>query len=301
MKWHGPTMYVEAKKYFDIPQRVTQFTSYMHFIRQGGGATIMSLDTPSSDEMELTLPWKTVLVTSDYQIPYHDDEFIRFAFDLGKAWNVDGHVFNADVFDMASIGKFPAQLFGERVQLGEELKIGRSIIRESKRLHRNVTFNTGNHEWRLFVKLLHGELDTDQIREILVGEGVQYTPLSYLWLGYKDEPVRVSHPKSQSVIVGTVGADISRNHDCHVIVAHDHLVCQRRSHSGRWTVTHSGMMAKPEKLMYAVTADDRRPRMNQGFVIVHPDSKTGKPRIRLIDAKNCDHELEFWIAKKEKS
>jgi hypothetical protein len=273
------------------------FLAYARALHDGGGWSVPVADVPDVNELVLTLPWKTALVTGDYQIPYHDEELVKFAFDLGVAWGVEGHVFNADVFDMATMSKFPQQIYGERIQLGEELKIGRDIIKESKRLHRNVAFNTGNHEWRLFTKLLHGELDTDQVREILVGEGVQYTPLSYLWLGYKDEPVRVTHPRSQSVIVGTVGADIARNHDCHVIVAHDHVLAQRRSHSGRWTVVHAGMMASPGKLMYAVTADDRRPRMNQGFVIVHPDSETGKPRLHLIDPKNCDREREFWLAK----
>lgn len=259
---------------------------------------IPSRETPLVTEQVLRVPWKTALVTGDYQIPYHDEEFTKFAFKLGAAWNVEGHVVNADFYDMASISKFPQQMYGERVQLGEEFEVGKDILNQSRHLHRNVAYSTGNHEWRLLVRTLHGELDSESARQLLAGEGVLWTPLSYLWLGYDNEPVRITHPRAQSVIAGTVGADISRNHDCHVIVAHDHLLCQRRSHSGRWTVTHAGMMANPSKLMYAVTADDRRPRMNQGFVIVHPDSKTGQPRIRLIDAKNCDQELELWIAER---
>jgi hypothetical protein len=306
IRQQGPLVGFESKALYEIIRARFKvdcsFSSYKNYagaLKRGGGFSIPAADTPDVSEMVLQLPWKTALVTGDYQIPYHDEEFTRFAFELGQAWHVEGHVFNADVFDMATMSKFHQQIFGERVQLGEELKMGRHILQESKRLHHQVALNTGNHEWRLLVRLLHGELDTDQAREILAGEGVQYTPLSYLWLGYdKDHAVRVTHPRSQSVIAGAVGADIARNHDCHVIVAHDHLLAQRRSHSGRWTVTHAGMMANPGKLMYAVTADDRRPRMNQGFTIVHPDSKSGQPRIRLIDARNVDRELEFWTAKR---
>lgn len=304
----GPVLGFESEKLYRAAasrfpmvrkKSVSSFLNHARYVKGGGLLSIPIADVPDVNERVLTVPWKTVLVTGDYQIPYHDEEFIKFAFELGAAWNAEGHVFNADVYDMATISKFPQQIFGERVQLGQELKIGREIVQQSLKLHRNVAFNTGNHEWRLLVKLLHGELDADQIREILVGDAkILYTPLSYLWLGYNEnDAVRITHPRSQSVIAGTVGADISRNHDCHVVVAHDHLLCNRRSHSGRWTVVHAGMMATPGKLMYAVTADDRRPRMNQGFVIVHPDSKTGQPRIRLIDARNVDREREFWLAK----
>jgi hypothetical protein len=261
--------------------------------------TIPDADTPVVEDFTLKVPWKTVLVTADYQIPNHDEQFIKFAFELGHAWGVEGHVINADLFDMGTISKFPQQILGERVPLGEEFKLGKQIIELSQELHHKVAFNTGNHEWRLIRKMLNAELDATQVRDLLANKETLYTPLSYIWLGYDEEPVRITHPKSQSVIAGAVGADIARNFDCHVIVAHDHLVAQRRSHSGRWTVTHSGMMANPSKLMYAITADDRRPRMNQGFVIVHPDHKTGQPRIRLIDAKNCDQELEMWIAERK--
>lgn len=257
--------------------------------------------TPDVNELIMQLPWKTVLITSDYQIPYHDEVLIKKAFELGAAYNVEGHVLNADFFDVAALSKFPQQIFGERVQLGEELQLGRAIIKESQKLHRQVALLTGNHEWRVLKRLLQGQLTAEQTRDFLAGNDVLYTPLSYAWLGYdEDNAVRITHPRSQSVIAGAVGADISRNHDCHVIVAHDHLIAQRRSHSGRWSVTHSGMMAKPGKLMYATTADDRRPRMNQGFVIVHPSSE-GRPVIRLIDPKNCDWEAEFWLAARKTS
>jgi hypothetical protein len=269
---------------------------------QGGGHVVVPTsfsDPPDADEIILRVPWKTVLVTGDYQVPHHDEDWVRFAFELGQAWGVEGHVINADLYDFATISVFPQWLPGERVSLGEELKAGKAIIQESMRIHGKVALNTGNHEWRLLVRLLHGELDPDQSREMLAGEGVLFTPLSYLWLGYDAaDAVRITHPKSQSVIAGAVGADIARNHDCHVIVAHDHLLCQRRSHSGRWTVTHAGMMAKASRLLYASIADDRRPRMNQGFCIVHPDGETGQPRVRLIDARNTDREMEMWLGRR---
>lgn len=304
----GPILGFQTVQLFDafrkeFPEKGISFKAFLNHaaMLKAERITIPTAIVPEVQEMVLRLPWKTVLITSDYQIPYLDEELTRKAFELGAAWQVEGHVMNADVYDMATMSKFSPQVYGERVLLGEEIEMGKQLIQESKRLHGKVALLTGNHEWRLLARILQAELKTDQVRDLLADEGVLYTPLSYCWLGYdEDQPVRITHPKSASVIAGAVGADIARNHDCHVVVAHDHLLALRRSHSGRWTVAHSGMMAKPGKLMYAVAADDRRPLMTQGFVIVHPDSKTGEPRIRLVDPRNTDWDLEFWTARKEK-
>lgn len=303
----GPVLGFQSKSMYaafrnEFPEAKIGFDSFKThgFSLQTRSVNLGHVEVPHVNEHTMYLPWKTALITSDYQIPYHDIELTKKAFELGSAWKVEGHVLNADVFDIATLSKFSPQIFGERVPLGEELEIGRALIQESKRLHGKVALLTGNHEWRLLVRTLHAELKTDQVRELLAGDGVLYTPLSFCWLGYSpDQAVRITHPRAASVIAGAVGADIARNHDCHVVVAHDHLVAQRRSHSGRWTVTHSGMMANPGHLLYAVSADSRRPLMNQGFVIVHPDSKTGEPRFRLLDPKNTDWDLEFWTARKE--
>ncbi len=296
--WQSDAMVRALRAEFGLTQTDEGIRQHALEVKRGNG-----LPTPPVNdipEMEMRLPWKTVLVTADYQIPYHDVELVEKAFALGLAWRVEGHVINADFYDMATMSKFNPTMFGERIPLGEEIEYGKEILRKAMSDHGQVALLTGNHEWRILQRTLHSELKPEQARDLLALEGVFYTPLSYAWLGYDDEPVRLTHPKSQSVIAGAVGADIARNHDCHVVVAHDHVLAQRRSHSGRWTVTHSGMMAKPGRLGYAMAADDRRPRMNQGFVIIHPDIATGQPRIRLIDARNTDWDLEFWTARKER-
>lgn len=286
-----------------FPTLRVSFSQYHQFarrIRDDGHVVVPQSPIPSLEEHVHHLDWRTFLVVSDFQCPYHDAELVQRSLDLARAWGVEGVVANGDVWDMASISKFSPSLHGERVSVSDELRLGQAILRAYAAVA-PVLLIPGNHEWRLTLKLLGADLDDDQQRDLLAAnERVMFTPLSFaICDAYPGEPIRISHPKAASVIAGTVGADIARNHDSHVIVAHDHLLAQRRSHNGRWSVTHTGMMASRERLGYAFTADNRRPLSNQGFAIVHP-SPEGRPVIRLIDPMNCDWELEAWLPKRRR-
>jgi len=276
-----------------------RFRMWVVYIRDGGHAQTPPSPVGSLTDLIVRLPWRTFIVTADHQIPYHDPVFMDRVLSLGEAWNVEGHVLNGDLWDMATISKFVPQIYGERVPLGEELQIGGDFIDAVIRRHGQALFVMGNHDQRLTVKLLEGQLTPEQARRLLSSnERLRFTQLRFCIMdGYPDDPIRITHPNTTSVIAGAVGADLARNHAAHVIVAHDHLVCQRRSHNGRWTVTHSGMCADPTKLAYAFAVDNRRPLMNQGAVVVHPNAE-GKPVFRLLDPKNIDWDLELHLARK---
>ena len=284
------------KEAFPFTPTLAQFSGFAARVLRG--YSVPPSPVSSLDELALHIPWRTFLVISDLQCPYHDAELLERVISLAEAWDVEGVIDNGDHFDFATVSKFSPSVYGDRVPLGEELRVGGDILDVLIKRLKRLVLVPGNHDLRLVLRLLEGQLAPDQAQRLLsANENLVFTQLSWLWAdGFaNDERIRITHPGAASVVAGTVGADISRNYDCHVIVAHDHLLCQRRSHSGRWTVTHSGILADRTRLGYSFAIDNRRPLMNQGAVLVHPD-REGRPIIQLLDAMNTDWELEHHIA-----
>lgn len=256
--------------------------------RVGGGQRVPDSPLDDISEKILHITSAVTLITSDYQVPYHDAEAVRFAFQLASLWGVTEHVINGDLYDFANLSKFDPSLHGHRLDAGEDLQIGGAIILESRRLFAHTTFVPGNHEWRLFLRRLSAQLQDDQIKELLApGEDVSYTPLSYLVL---NESVRVTHPGSASIIPSAVARALAERHHMNVIVAHGHGLGYARSYGGHYWCIESGGLFDPNRMDYAMTTDRRRPASNQGFVIMDGDTPY------LIDLASADRDAWLFFA-----
>src|SRR5258708_4183386 len=89
-----------------------EFNSFRLFCRRLrlGSHVIPPSDARVLTEDILRVNCKAALITSDWQVPFHDAEWAGFAFEIGKAFDCDLHVINGDFLDFHSIAKFDPQI-----------------------------------------------------------------------------------------------------------------------------------------------------------------------------------------------
>ncbi len=250
----------------------------------------------SWNEQVLEIDSRCCLILSDLHCPYHDPGLLREAHRLGTNYGVDSIILNGDLIDAASVSKFPAKLFGQQLPVGEEIEILGEILNSLQEITPNLIILLGNHEARLFSRLLNAELSSQQFTRLLTPDNLKYnlrlSPLGYLNL---NGTVRVTHPGNASVIPTAVGGDIALQVQRDVVAGHGHTIGYRRSRGGQYTVIDSGGMFDASRLDYLVALDRRRPLTNQGFVIAcrGEDDRT---ILRLIDPRNVDWGAENYLA-----
>lgn len=311
--WSAARLWDDARASF--PGTWTSFEQFRGFVRRAKSGTVYNPRngvplSPVEDLSELIVerPWKVAFVSSDYQIPYHDHRMVELMLELADAYQVKkhgGHVINGDLGDMSAAGRYPALIHGNRLPLGKELELIASMLNVTIEVMGSTVFVMGNHDLRLLINVLNAELLPEQSGDLLT-TGVtlrnqarlEVAQLRWMLLtGYPEEPIRVTHPMSASINPGMVGRRLAANHECHMIVAHDHKISMARSMSGRWTVIHSGGMFDHRRLAYSYMVDSTQPAANQGFVVVHPNESGDRPVLRLIDPRNLNLKAERAYAR----
>jgi hypothetical protein len=275
-------------------ENLIAFRFFASRIRDGGHVV------PSSHQRDLSLEALNVkctsaLVCSDWHIDYHDAEWARFAFELGAAMGCDELIIPGDFLDVAMFAKFDPELHAVTPLLEGELATAEAILAEGVKRFSHVSLALGNHEWRLWRRVLQSSILPERfLRLMTVGDNVTLTEFSYINLDAGGRKVRCTHPKNYSQVSGRVGARLAEKYHQEFLVAHDHRVAQIRDASGKFTVTHLGMMADPARLPYINSVDSINPQMGRGFGIVTPG------QTYLFDHGNTDREQWLWMAKRKK-
>ena len=253
---------------------------------------------PPSHQRDLTadvlsVKCKTALVCSDWHIDYHDADWGRFAFELGSAFGCDELIIPGDFLDVAMFAKFDPELHANTPLIETELETAEAILAEGVKRFGHVSLCLGNHEWRLWRRVLQAAILPERfLRLMTVGDNVTLSEFSYINLDVDGHKVRCTHPKNYSQVAGRVGARLAEKFHTEFLVAHDHRTAQIRDASGKFTVTHLGMMADPKRLPYINSVDSINPQMSRGFGIVTAG------QTYLMDYGNCDRERWLDYAKK---
>jgi len=256
-----------------------------------GGHVVPSSDARILTEDVLRVTCKAALITSDWQIPFHDAEWAEFAFEIGKAFGCDLHVINGDFLDFHSIAKFDPQIHDSVDSVESELDYAERILTESCKAFGTTVMDLGNHEWRLYRAMLHAQVGPQRLLKLMgQADRVQLTEFSYVII---NERVRCTHPRNFSKIPTRVAADLAAKHHMDVVAAHGHLIGTRRDISGKFTVIDSGGMFDGRRLDYINTVDSINPLVNQGFVLYT------EGQLHLFDARNCDRDFWRWAAKRK--
>jgi len=266
------------------------FRQFALRIRMGGHVVPASSKRILTDDV-LRVTCKAALITSDWQVPFHDSKWADFAFEVAQGFGVDAHILNGDFLDFHSIAKFDPQLHDDADSIAEELDYAEEILSQSCKAFGTTYMDLGNHEWRLYRALLKAQIGPARLLKLMgASERVQLTEFSYVVV---NERIRCTHPRNFSRIPTRVAADIAAKHHQDVIGAHGHLLGYRRDISGRFTVVDSGGMFDHRRLDYLNTVDSTIPLVNQGFVIL-----TAGGELLLFDAMNCDREWWLYLARK---
>lgn len=160
------------------------FRMFAQRIRDGGHIVLPKPALPLSSKRILTedvlrVTCKAALITSDWQIPFHDAPWADFAFEVAKGFGVDLHVINGDFLDMHSIAKFDPQLHDSVDSIAEELDYAEEILAQSSRAFGTTVMDLGNHEWRLYRALLHAQIGPSRLLKLMgASERVQLTEFS---------------------------------------------------------------------------------------------------------------------------
>lgn len=276
---------------FGVVRSLGAFTNFARRIQNGGHIVPASGQRIYTDEI-LHLKCKAALITSDWQLPFHDAEWAEFAFKVGKGFGCDLHVINGDFLDASAVSKYDPQTFNEGHPLEEEFQVAEEILFQSCKAMGSTVLDLGNHEWRIFRSLLKTQITSERMLRLFSDEDrVRITELSQIILN-EDLPrypgVRCTHPKSYSRIAARVGTALASKHQQHMVVGHDHQIGYARDVSSGFTVVHTGLMADPRRLAYANTADSTAPMMSAGFAILDGEV------LYLFDKLNCDKEFWLW-------
>lgn len=281
--WGSQRAWREFKAEFGIECSLSAFSGFANRLRNGGYIIPRSSQRIITDEV-LRITAKGALITADHQIPYHDAEWMEFAFEMGKGFGCDTHILNGDVFDLAVYSRFDAQLSDKHSTLEDELQVVEQIIEHSSRLFKETVMLYGNHEWRLIRRIMQAQLSAERFARLFATDALTMTELSFVIV---NDRVRVTHPRAYSRIAARVGTALASKHHQDIVAAHDHQVGYARDISGKFTVVHSGCMADPRRMDYVQTADSTAPTMSQGFVVLTPGGQ-----LILFDRSNVDR--EFW-------
>lgn len=286
--WASRKLWVAFQDEFGVisAPNFNAFRLFAARIRDGGTVVVpRSTQRVVTDEV-LQIGAKGALITADHQVPYHDAEWMEFAFEMGSAFGCDTHILNGDVFDMSVFSRFEPQLSEGGSTFEDELGVVEAILAESAKRFKETVMLYGNHEWRLLRRVLQSKLSAERFSRLFSTDDspVTLTELSYVVV---NGTTRVTHPRAYSRIAARVGVQLAAKHHQNVVVAHDHQVGYARDVSGKFTVVHSGCMADPNRMDYPNTADSTAPMMSRGFVILTPGGE-----LILFDYNNCDR--DFW-------
>lgn len=185
------------------------------------------------------------LITSDYQIPYHDPVALEIAISYGIKQKCDGHIILGDLNDFCRISKFNRDLFSRNTV--EELETTKQIRKILDSVgYKKKLFKLGNHDMRLDDYLIHRapelyglpNLNLESILELKENgwDWVYYNSPVY----YKDLTLLHGHEFGGGWFnpVNQARSAFLKSYSC-VLVAHGHQTSEHPAKTLRGTIITS--------------------------------------------------------------
>lgn len=231
-----------------------------------------------------------ILVLSDLQVPCHDADFINQCFDLGSAWGIDTIGFPGDFYNLDYLGPHIPEVVIPTPQ--DERDAGMEVFhRAGERFARRI-WAMGNHDVRALRAIVALGFKPDMAWKMLAPDGVTCSPYHFFEWHSNGKKWYIEHPAAYSKHPGVVGVDLAARELCNVVVAHGHAIGIRRDSSNHFVIIDSGGGFHPAKLGYASLVHNRKPKMNQGAVIIHHGIGY------LLDPLNIDWEAMAWLGRR---
>lgn len=234
----------------------------------------------------------TFLWISDFEIPYHDAQFLNKVFTIAKARKIRKVVWGGDALHLEAFSPFTSASGEPDKELREIDEYLPGFLEPFDEIYWFV----GNHDERLARRLwdlgirisvratlnmLHPDT-IEQFRDKVKISEYRFMKAGTDWL--------LEHPKNVSAIPGRVAQNLTSKFHKNAIVGHTHQVfCA--PFNDLWAI-ETGCCVDREKLAYNSMIHGTRPQMEQGAVLMFQDEWGQYTPIPLYP-KNIDHYLSF--------
>lgn len=226
---------------------------------------------------------------SDFEIPYHDADFINKLFTLTSKLNIKKAVWGGDALHMDSFSPFQPELSPD-----EEVSQVDQYLPGFLEPFDEIYWFVGNHDQRLQARLrdlglnvsacntLRMMLSPDIVDEF--NTKVRLSEYRYMKAG---TDWLLEHPKNTSTIPGRVAQQLSSKFHCHTLVGHTHLQ-SKSMFNGFWTI-ETGCCVDIERLRYGQMMHNTRAQMTQGAVLMLEQSS------QYIPIDLSPKNIEFYL------
>ena len=223
---------------------------------------------PEDLGLRITVPEQRIIIASDVQIPYYDEELLASMFQIAKSLRVEAIVWLGDLMDMPRFSSFGID--DTSTTFERELRITEAVLREAGDLGVRQYWSYGNHEARL-LKKLSNEILMERLADMvgvsdLVNDGrlvISDNPT----LQYRDNWI-LTHPAQYGSTPLVIPGSIADIEQMNVVAGHAHHWGLGKSPSGKFTVIESGGLFEPRFMRYIQHRPSKHRAQTKGFVIL---------------------------------
>jgi len=227
--------------------------------------------------------WKTIIVTNDHHVPFHNKKGVENVLNFVSSFQPDILVFNGDFLDCYSISDF--DVAPGMPSLQDEVDEGKIILKQfrAKCPGARMIYMEGNHEQRLERVVMRNpgfhKVEALTIRSLLGLDELGIEHRRYqeiLAIG----PLAIKHGEAVSANSGsTVMNEILRKGFSHVIIGHVHRLgwVHRKGYEGFKQGLENGGLFDIAQCHY-----NKNPDWQNGFCVVHVNEALKKVHIEPI-------------------
>ena len=229
------------------------------------------IPSPTPPVRTFTIPTFTIpklLVTSDWHVPYHDEERVAEVVRVAEVEGIKVVLAVGDVIDLPTLSRFDPRDIDSNV--GMELSTVGDVLDEFTSRGIQVIWSRGNHENRFFKALKH-QVDMSDLIQLcgvdptmvygLEGEEVYVKSGDTTWL--------FTHQGEYSRVPLSVARRLVDKYRCNVGTAHNHQYAYGKALDGVHEVLELGGLFNTDKMAYLHRGGASTfPHQQQGFWII---------------------------------
>lgn len=217
---------------------------------------------------------------------------LNILLDFGYTHKISNLLIAGDFFDEIQFSDFDTSS-EDMVNLDEEVESGKAIYKSLQGVFKNIHFTTGNHDVRLWKKLIRAGKVNDKTWKTmwnLIDGDMRVSPYRYCEV---NNYWRITHPK-YAVRIGSLGGMPGIRYraklDRSMIFAHGHWWGMVQDPSGKYYMILPGCMVDQNKIAYSNVWDTPYENWHNGFLYVE---KGNIPH--LIDERIAKSKI--WVGK----
>jgi len=232
---------------------------------------------------------ESVLVCSDFHLPYIHIEFTAWMMAVAKKQKIKNCLIAGDFFDQNMYSFFLSEDTGK---WDDEKRSAKQLLKHMLRQFDSITMLLGNHDARILRRLDYLIKYADVMAMVSRDKRIRVS-------GYAKATVNgkwlVVHPKCYSRIAPQKERRLAEKHHLNLIGTHGHLTAAAFDISGQYWTAQIGGNVDYDKVEYVSQQVTDHPRWVKSFVILQKSEITGNTYPKLYCER--DQEYEEYCAK----